>query len=82
MSVTSGQSRAKAHPKTGMPSGVLTGEEVKTRLKERGETLKSWSAKHGYPYATVSHVVRGINRGTFGIGYRIAIALGMKKEAK
>lgn len=57
---------------------VLSGEEVKTRLRERGTTLKAWAAENGYPYATVSHVVRGINRASFGIGHRIAIALGMK----
>lgn len=62
-------------------SGIrpLSGEEVKTRLREQGTTLKDWAKKHGYPYETVSHVVRGINRGTFGLGYRIAVALGMKQ---
>jgi gp16 family phage-associated protein len=57
---------------------VLSGDEVKTRLKERGLTLKEWAAQHGYPYDTVSAVVRGVNRGTFGMGHRIATALGLK----
>lgn len=58
---------------------VLTPEQVKTRLHEQGTTLKEWAKKHGYPYQTVSHVVRGINRGNYGLGYRIAVALGMKQ---
>ena len=56
----------------------LTSEEVKTRLREQGTTLKDWAAKRGYPYGTVSQVVRGINRATFGIGHRIATELGLK----
>ena len=58
---------------------VLTAEEAKTRLHERGTTLKAWAQANGYPYGTVSQVVRGINRGTFGMGHRIAVALGMKR---
>lgn len=56
----------------------LTSEEVKTRLREQGTTLKAWAAARGYPYETVSQVVRGINRGTFGMGHRIACELGLK----
>lgn len=60
---------------------VLSGDEVKTRLRERGETLKSWAKKNGYPYQAVSDVVRGKNRANYGAGHRIAIALGMKRPA-
>lgn len=56
----------------------LSGDEVKTRLREQGTTLKDWAKRHGYPYHTVSNVVRGINRGSYGMGHRIAVALGMK----
>lgn len=57
----------------------LTAAEVKTQLRERGETLKSWAEKKGYPYDTVSQVVRGVNRATFGMGHRIAVELGLKR---
>lgn len=57
---------------------VLSPSEVKTRLREQGMTLKTWAKKHGYPYGTVSDVVRGQNKATFGMGHRIAVALGMK----
>ena len=58
--------------------GSLSAAEVKTRLRERGLTLKQWAEKRGYPYDTVSCVVRGINRGTYGMGHRIAVELGLK----
>lgn len=60
---------------------VLSGDEVKTRLRERGETLKSWAIKNHFPYQTVSDVVRGKSRANYGLGHRIAIALGMKRAA-
>ena len=56
--------------------------EVKTWLREtEGITLKQWAKKRGYSYDTVSCVVRGVNRATYGLGYRIAVELGMKREA-
>jgi len=62
---------------TGAP---LTSEEVKSRLRERYQlTLKEWASQAGYPYGTVSNVVRGINRATYGLGHRIAVDLGMKR---
>lgn len=56
----------------------LSPEEVKTRMKEQGLTLKRWAADRGYPYDTVSCVLRGVNRATYGIGHRIAVELGLK----
>lgn len=72
-------SKSKASAKaTKAASGNLSAAEVKTRLRERGLTLKGWAEKRGYPYDTVSCVVRGINRGTYGMGHRIAVELGLK----
>lgn len=76
--------RAKVAPATKRVTSrveTLSGDEVKTRLRERGLTLKAWAKQHSYPYETVSCVVRGINRGNYGMGHRIAVALGMKREA-
>lgn len=55
------------------------GALAKTRLREQGLTLKDWAKQNGFKYATVSQVVRGVNRGTFGDGYRIAVALGLRR---
>ena len=59
-------------------SNSLTGAEVKTKLRREGSSLKVWANQNGYPYDTVSQVIRGVNRGTFGLGYEIAKKLGMK----
>lgn len=69
---------SKTNPKSSDAS-ALSADEVKTRLKERGLTLKQWAEQRGYPYDTVSCVVRGINRATYGMGHRIAIELGLKR---
>ncbi|GAA0757006.1 hypothetical protein GCM10009107_36160 [Ideonella azotifigens] len=57
---------------------LLTPEEVKTRLKQEGMTLKQWAELNDFRYQAVSQVLRGVNRATFGDGHRIAKALGLK----
>jgi gp16 family phage-associated protein len=61
---------------------VKTGDEVKHDLHINGSSLKKWAEEHDYPYRTVSDVVRGINKGTFGLGHEIAVKLGLKRDAK
>jgi len=80
MSITGQRNEPKKSPKTSTaPRRLLSGAEVKTRLHERGETLKSWASRHKFSYGTVSDVVRGKNLATYGAGHRIAVALGMKE---
>ncbi|MES1977529.1 MAG: DNA-binding protein [Pseudomonadota bacterium] len=62
-------------------SKPLSAAEVKTQLQERGVTLKDWAEGNGYAYDTVSCVVRGVHRASYGVGHRIAVQLGMKKAA-
>lgn len=69
--------RAGAAAATATPG--LSAAEIKTRLREQGMTLKQWAEQKGYPYDTVSCVVRGVNRGTYGLGHRIAVGLGLKR---
>lgn len=65
-----------------IPGGKpLSSAEVKTQLQERGVTLKDWAVGNGYSYDTVSCVVRGVHRASYGVGHRIAVQLGMKKAA-
>ena len=61
---------------------MKTGEQVKQELWSKGSSLKKWAEQNGYPYRTVSDVVRGINRANFGMGYAIAIKLGLKREKR
>lgn len=61
---------------------MKSGEQVKHELWSKGSSLKEWAEENGYPYRTVSDVVRGINRGNFGMGYDIAIKLGIKRAKR
>lgn len=48
-------------------------DEIKHRLRtQHGMTLKAFAEQYGFPYLLVSHVLRGINRATFGKGREIA----------
>lgn len=58
----------------------MTGSEVKHKLWSEGKTLKIWAQENGYKYRTVSAVVCGQSRATYGLGYEIAVKLGMKNN--
>lgn len=80
MSIDAGK-RQKARsftlPWRGRP---LTSGEIKSRLWENQLTLKDWAEANGFAYDTVSCVVRGVHRATYGTGHRIAVRLGLKAE--
>lgn len=61
---------------------MKTGQQVKQQLWGKGSSLKKWAEQNGYPYRTVSDVVRGINKGNFGMGFEIATKLGLKQEKR
>lgn len=46
--------------------------DIKHKLRQRNTTLKQWASEHGYPYYTVSNVMRGVNKATFGAGREVA----------
>lgn len=51
---------------------------IKHQLRTRyGLTVKAWAAREGFSYQTVSQVLRGVNKGSFGEGREIAIRLGL-----
>lgn len=56
------------------------GQRVKHDLHMSGSTLKRWAQENGFPYRTVSDVVRGVNKATYGAGYEVAVALGLKRK--
>lgn len=47
-------------------------DDIKHRLHLQNKTLKQWAAENGYPYHTVSNVIRGVNKATFGKGREAA----------
>lgn len=58
-----------------------TPQEAKQLLQEKGVTLKQFAVKHNFDYRTVSEVVRGVNKGLYGEGHKVAVAFGLKKAA-
>lgn len=58
----------------------MTGEQAKRKLRDRGITLRQWATDNGFDYILVSRIVRGVQKGNFGKGHDVAVALGMKKE--
>lgn len=46
--------------------------DIKQRLYEKKMTVKQWAAQNGYQYHTVSNVLRGVNKATFGAGREVA----------
>jgi gp16 family phage-associated protein len=59
-------------PRVGSP------KEAKSALYAKGITLKEFAKKNGFKYRTVSEVVRGVNKGLYGEGHQVAVALGIK----
>lgn len=53
-------------------------EAAKQDLYAKGMTLREFAQKKGFKYRTVSEVVRGVNKGLYGEGHRVAVALGIK----
>lgn len=53
-------------------------EAAKQALRAKGVTLREFAKTGGFKYRTVSEVVRGVNKGLYGEGHRVAVALGIK----
>ncbi len=54
---------------------------AKRALQMQGITLSEFARMHGFKYRTVSEVIRGVNKGLYGEGHRVAVALGLKRGA-
>jgi gp16 family phage-associated protein len=54
---------------------------AKAALQEQGVTLREFAKSNGFKYRTVSEVVRGVNKGLYGEGHRVAVKLGIKGAA-
>ncbi|QIL81828.1 DNA-binding protein [Diaphorobacter sp. HDW4A] len=54
-----------------------TSNQIKHRLRKQGLTLKSFAEKNGFKYRTVSDVVRGLRKGSFGEGREVRMKLGL-----
>ena len=45
---------------------------IKHRLRQNGQTLKSWAEANNFNYRTCSDVLRGMRKGNFGEGRDVA----------
>ncbi|MBY0236123.1 MAG: DNA-binding protein [Burkholderiaceae bacterium] len=59
-------------------SSAKTPAQAKAELYSKGMTLRQFAESNGFAYRTVSEVVRGVNKGLYGEGHRVAVALGIK----
>lgn len=55
-----------------------TPEAAKQELYRKGMTLREFARQNNFKYRTVSEVIRGVNKGLYGEGHRVAVALGLK----
>jgi len=56
----------------------ISPDSAKQALYAKGITLKEFATRHGFKYRTVSEVVRGVNKGLYGEGHKVAVKLGIK----
>lgn len=57
-----------------------TPQDAKKILQNRGITLKQFAIMHDLDYRTASEVIRGVNKGNFGEGHKVAVAFGLKPD--
>ena len=53
-------------------------DEARAELEKQGVSIYEWSQLHGFTYSAVRRVLSGGHRCRFGVGHKIAVALGMK----
>lgn len=57
---------------------TMSPDSAKQALYAEGKTLRQFAKEHGFKYRTVSEVVRGVNKGLYGEGHKVAVALRIK----
>ena len=58
----------------------LTADQVKAKLKAQGITVKQWADANDFDYETTCKVLQGVRKGNYGVGHKIAVALGLKPD--
>lgn len=56
----------------------LTPNQVKERLRQRGQTTTQWAAEHGFSRRDVYRVLNGQLKAHYGKAHEIAVLLGLK----
>lgn len=61
-----------------MKRKALTPDQVRQRLRQRGQTLTQWAREHGYDRKAVYRVIASVDKGHYGRAHDIAVDLGLK----
>jgi gp16 family phage-associated protein len=61
---------------------VKTPEQVKADFLANGLTISEWARRNNYKPREVSLVLNGQNKGRYGKGHAIAVALGIKPSTQ
>ena len=59
-----------------------TPDNFKTRLEESGLSIADWARKNGFNVRTVYAVLNGELKAKRGIGHKMAVAAGIKKQPR
>lgn len=57
-----------------------TRQQARAEFILRGETVKAWAARKGYPLPIVRAVLGGYVKGHYGLSHQIAVDLGLKDD--
>lgn len=60
---------------------MRTPQEIRAEWRRVGMTQADWARQHGFHAVTVGQILNGKNRGSRGVGHRIAVLLGLKDGA-
>jgi gp16 family phage-associated protein len=53
--------------------------QVKEELRANGVTIAEWARTNGFKPEAVRSVLCGQNKGNYGTGHKVAVALGLKR---
>ena len=56
-------------------------EQVRRKFEDSGMTVAEWARRHGFSVGCVYDVLRGKSLGRRGEAHRVAVALGIKRQA-
>ena len=57
---------------------MRSGDEARADLELQGVSIAEWARSHGFTYSAVRQVLAGRCAARYGVGHKIAVALGMK----
>lgn len=59
---------------------MKTPKEAADQFRKAGVAVSAWSRQNGFKAYQVRDILRGKTKGNFGESYKIAVALGLKRQ--